>query len=247
MKKQYTTILIIPCFNEALRIPEKDFLDFATRHPDYLLVFVNDGSTDHTASIIQQMQAQAANLDCHTYPTNQGKGEAVRNGVQYALDNYQFTYIGFIDADLSTPLTELYSLQQAIEQDPALKIAMGSRVQMLGKDIKRNLFRHWFSRIIATFICKVLDEPVYDTQCGAKLFTQSAATELFKERFLSKWLFDVELLARYKKKYGAALFKTTIVEIPVSQWQEKDDSKLRYHHVFRILFDLNKINKHYFY
>lgn len=246
MKIQYTTILIIPCFNEALRISVTDFLDFASRHPDYLLVFVNDGSTDNTESIIRKMLSSAVNIDLHTYPTNQGKGEAVRNGVQYVLNNHQFTYIGFIDADLSTPLTEFYSLQQAIDQNPALNIAMGSRVQMLGKTIKRNLFRHWFSRIIATMICKVLNEPVYDTQCGAKLFTRTAATDLFHEKFLSKWLFDVELLARYKKKYGEALFKTTVVEIPVSKWTEKDNSKLRYHHVFRILFDLNKINKHYF-
>jgi glycosyltransferase involved in cell wall biosynthesis len=246
LKKQYTTILIVPCFNEALRISVTDYLDFATRHPDHLLLFVNDGSTDKTEDIIRSMLSQAVNLDVHTYPANQGKGEAVRNGVQYALDTYQFTYIGFVDADLSTPLSEFLSLQNVLEHNPPIKIAMGARVQMLGKNIKRNLFRHWFSRIIATLICKVLDEPVYDTQCGAKLFTQPAAADLFKEKFLSKWLFDVELLARHKRKYGDKQFKTTVVEMPVSNWTEKEDSKLRYHHVFRILFDLFKINKHYF-
>lgn len=246
MNKQYTTILIIPCFNEALRISVTDYLNFATRHPDYLLLFVNDGSTDDTESIIRKMLSEAANIDFHTYLTNQGKGGAVRNGIQYAIDKYQFTYIGFIDADLSTPLTEFLSLQKAIEHNPPVKIAMGARVQMLGKNIKRNLFRHWFSRIIATLICKVLDEPVYDTQCGAKLFSQTIAADLFREKFLSNWLFDVELLARHKKKYGETLFKTTVIEMPVSSWTEKDDSKLRYHHVFRIMFDLYKIHKHYF-
>jgi dolichyl-phosphate beta-glucosyltransferase len=246
LRKQYTTILIVPCFNEASRINISDYLDFAIQHPEYLLLFVNDGSTDKTEEIIKSMLLQSANFDFHTYPTNQGKGEAVRNGVQYALENYQFSYIGFIDADLSTPLNEFLSLQKAIEQNPPIKIAIGARVQMLGKNIKRNLFRHWFSRIIATLICKVLDEPVYDTQCGAKLFTQLAAADLFKEKFLSKWLFDVELLARHKRKYGGQQFKTTVVEMPVSNWTEKEDSKLRYHHVFSILFDLFRINKHYF-
>jgi len=246
LKQQYTTILIIPCFKEALRISSADYLDFARQHPDYLLVFVNDGSTDTTEDLIKKMLPHVFNIDIFTYPTNLGKAEAVRNGMQYALETYAFTYIGFVDADLSAPLTEFLSLQNAIASHPPIKIAMGARVQMLGRNIKRNLLRHWFSRIIATFICKVLDEAVYDTQCGAKLFTQAAATDLFRDRFLSKWLFDVELLARHKKKYGAEQFKTSVVEIPVSSWTEKEDSKLRYHQVFRILFDLYKIKNHYF-
>jgi hypothetical protein len=92
----------------------------------------------------------------------------------------------------------------------------------------------------------VIKEPVYDTQCGAKLFSKQAAEELFQDKFISKWLFDVELLSRYKAKYGSARFRETIVEIPVNRWTEKQDSKLRYHYFFRILYDLMRIRKRYF-
>jgi dolichyl-phosphate beta-glucosyltransferase len=117
---------------------------------------------------------------------------------------------------------------------------------MLGKEIRRNLLRHWISRVIATIICKVLDEPVYDTQCGAKLFSWPVASGLFKERFLSKWLFDVEILARHKKASGETAFRTTVIETPVSRWTEKKESKLRYSHILRILLDLYRINNYYF-
>lgn len=246
MKEPITTVLVIPCFNEELRIIAQDYLDFACSHPDHLLLFVNDGSTDNTEVMLQKIISQATNLKLFSHKQNNGKAEAVRNGIMYAMENYRFRFIGFMDADLSTPLSECLVLEKELEINPHLEIVMGTRVQMLGKIIKRNLVRHWFSRIIATLICKVLNEAVYDTQCGAKLFLRSAAEKLFIEKFLSSWLFDVEILARQKLITGADNFKFSVKEVPVSEWTEKENSKLHYHSVFRILVDLYKIKKHYF-
>ena len=246
MKESITTILVIPCFNEELRINEKAYLDFSQSHPDYLLLFVNDGSTDNTEALLQKLITQRTNVKYFSHIKNNGKAEAVRNGIMYALKEYHFRFVGFIDADLSTPLSECPELEKEFDINPSLEIVMGTRVQMLGKTIKRNLFRHWFGRIIATLICKVLNEAVYDTQCGAKLFTMKAAKELFTEKFISSWLFDVEILARYKNIIGKEKFRLTVREVPVNEWTEKQNSKLQYHMVFRILFDLYKIKKHYF-
>lgn len=246
MKETITTILVIPCFNEELRIVEQDYLDFSYAHPHHLILFVNDGSTDKTKSLIEKLASKASNIQLYSHQKNGGKAAAVRNGVSYALENYVFRYIGFMDADLSTPLSECIVLEDELENNPALEIVMSARVQMLGKTIKRNLFRHWFSRVIATLICKVLDEAVYDTQCGAKLFSKAAAERLFSEKFLSSWLFDVEILARHKNIAGTENFKHTVKEIPVSQWTEKQNSKIHYHSVFKILRDLYKIKKKYF-
>ncbi|MBC7830287.1 MAG: glycosyltransferase [Chitinophagaceae bacterium] len=246
MKEPITTILVIPCFNEELRINEQDYLNFSHSHPDHLLLFINDGSTDNTELLLQKMIGKRMNVKLFSHKKNNGKAEAVRNGIEYALRNFQFRFIGFMDADLSTPLSECLVLEKEFESNPRLEIVMGTRVQMLGKTIKRNLFRHWFSRIIATLICKVLDEAVYDTQCGAKLFSKSAAEQLFNEKFLSSWLFDVEILARHKNIVGKEDFKFTVKEVPVNEWTEKQNSKLRYHSVFKLLLDLYKIKKHYF-
>lgn len=175
-----------------------------------------------------------------------GKGEAVRQGILHSFHQFDFDYIGFADADLSTPLNEFYAFRSKMQEDKNICIVLGSRVQMLGKNIQRNLFRHWFGRIIATGIGKVINEPVYDSQCGAKLFSKEIAKELFEEVFISKWLFDVEILSRYKRKYGSEAFNKNITEIPVSRWTEKQDSKLRYHYFFRMMYDLMRIRNKYF-
>lgn len=246
MKHRVATVLVIPCFNEELRINEQDYLDFAASCPDHLLLFVNDGSTDNTENLVGNIMRQRKNIQLCSHQKNSGKGEAVRSGVLHAFKNFDFDYIGFMDADLSTPLSECLLLQGELEANPTLEIVMGSRVQMLGKSIKRNLFRHWFSRVIATLICKVLDEAVYDTQCGAKFFVKSTAELLFNEKFISSWLFDVEILARHKKNIGVNKFRASVKEVPVSTWTEKENSNLKYHSVLKILGDLYKINKHYF-
>jgi dolichyl-phosphate beta-glucosyltransferase len=246
LNQEYSTILVIPCYNEELRINEGAYLEFLTAHKDYLLIFVDDGSTDNTRKIIERVISKTDNLVVVACGRNTGKGAAVRVGILHALNTHLSPYIGFADADLSTPLVEFGAFQEEMERNERIAIVLGSRVQMLGKNIRRNLIRHWIGRVIATIICKVLDEPVYDTQCGAKLFSRKAASELFREPFLSKWLFDVEVLARHKNMQGKELFRGTVIEVPLDNWTEKENSKLRYGHIFRILMDLRKIKKHYF-
>lgn len=246
MLTRFSTILVIPCYNEEKRLDLNFYQEFLSANPDIFLLFVDDGSQDNTASVLQLVRSASDNFDVLKFPKNSGKGEAVRQGILHSLARFDFDYIGFADADLSTPLTEFLIFRSKMKDHKDIRIVLGSRVQMLGKNIERNLFRHWFGRIIATGIGNVINEPVYDTQCGAKLFSRESALELFQEAFISKWLFDVELLSRYKVTHGSEEFKRTIVELPVNQWTEKQDSKLRYHYFFRLLYDLLKIHKKYF-
>lgn len=246
MKPSHSTILIVPCYNEEKRLDIDAYRQFLTQNTGFFLVFVNDGSADNTEKILTNFGQQSDRVTFISLSKNSGKAEAVRKGVLHSLAAYTFDQIGFIDADLSTPLEEFISFKEKLETTPGINIVLGSRIQMLGKEIKRNLFRHWFSRVIATAIDKVLYEPVYDTQCGAKLFSRHTADELFKDEFLTRWLFDVELLARYKYKHGSAEFKKTILEVAVNNWTEKPNSKLRYSYILRILYDLLKIRNRYF-
>src|SRR5215211_2353208 len=102
--------IIIPCYNEQKRLRKSTFIEFANSNPSIHLIFVNDGSTDNTLQVIKEMVSFAKNIALVNLIKNCGKGEAVRQGILYALKNANLSYIGFLDADLSTSLGEYFEL-----------------------------------------------------------------------------------------------------------------------------------------
>jgi glycosyltransferase involved in cell wall biosynthesis len=223
--------LVVPCYDEARRLDVKAFRDFAASRPWLRFVFVDDGSRDATrellASLCREPHGRCALV---ALDRNRGKAEAVRAGMLSALAG-PATLVGFWDADLATPLVELERLRACFAADPDLEIALGSRVRLLGHRIERSELRHWFGRIAATCVSQILRLPVYDTQCGAKLFRASPALrEVFAEPFLTRWEFDVEILARWlelRRRDGAADPAARIRELPLLEWRNVADSRLR--------------------
>ena len=129
-------------------------------------------------------------------PQNQGKAEAVRLGFRAAFEKSPW-YLGYWDADLSTPLEALSSFETVFEELPAVEMVFGSRVMLLGRDVVRERYRHYFGRAFASLASAILRLPIYDTQCGAKLFRNTETLgEIFSSPFESKWVFDIEILAR---------------------------------------------------
>ena len=123
---------------------------------------------------------------------------------------------------------------------------MGSRVKRLGANIKRFKWRHFSGRFIATIISEfILNLPVYDTQCGAKIIDSSVAKIIFEKEFLSKWLFDVELFFRIIKFYGRTEANVKMKEFALNEWVDKGDSKVKLSYFFVLWFDLLKIKKTY--
>ena len=121
---------------------------------------------------------------------------------------------------------------------------MGSRIKLIGNKVNRSLKRHYFGRIFATIISQfILKVPIYDTQCGAKIFNSKVIDVLFDKPFQSKWLFDVELLLRLKNNnYN---LQNTVVEIPLNEWTEMGNSKIKFTEVLSFPFQLIKIYFHY--
>jgi dolichyl-phosphate beta-glucosyltransferase len=238
--------LVIPCFNEQNRLPQRQILESVQRRAGLSICFVDDGSTDGTASVLSALKAKApSHIELITLGRNCGKAEAVRQGMLHVARSNRFAFVGYWDADLSTPLDDLDGLLSALAGNPSCVLAMGSRVKRLGSSIDRHLWRHITGRIFATFASVISRLPVYDSQCGAKLFRRNAVAIVFQEPFATQWLFDVEILVRLRNRLGMRAVLEIVAEVPLKTWVDVSGSKLRVKHLLGVPFDLLKIHVRY--
>ena len=236
--------LVIPCYNEAPRLKGEALLAFLEQRPDFTLLLVDDGSQDATWARIEELTKKHSRLKGLRLSHNQGKAEAVRQGTLQALQSPDLKFVGYFDADLATPLAEADRMLRYFHDHPAYQIILGSRLKKLGNKIQRLASRHVLGRIFATVVSSMLRLPVYDTQCGAKLFRAPKARELFAKPFVSPWFFDVELLARHQLGNGRA---DEVFEMPLKEWTHVPGSKLRAKDYLSVPFELFKIWRTYFF
>ena len=220
-------VLVVPVYNEADRLDAVPWLEFLAANKSSALYFVDDGSTDRTADMIERIRRGAPDqVLTLRLAENRGKAEAVRTGMVQALATTA-TFAGFIDADLAAPLSEVTLLTTDLEAHLEVWAAFGSRVKLLGREIDRSERRHYLGRVFATLASFAVSLPVYDTQCGLKLFRRvPEVAEAFATPFRSKWIFDVELLARLSRAAGADVL-ARIREVPLEHWHERGTSRLR--------------------
>lgn len=222
------TAIVVPCYNEELRLQQDHFVNFVALHHDIDFWFINDGSTDDTLGIIMQMSNKSPDrIFVHSLSANSGKAEAVRQGICLLSNTEKYNYIGFIDADLSAPLTEIVKLLHVLNNESTLFAVVGARVKMLGRRIQRNNLRYYVSRVFTTYYNSILKLPNYDTQCGLKLFVQKVAETIFLEPFFSKWLFDIEIFLRIRNLVGRDNYSKHILEVPLDEWREINGSKVK--------------------
>ena len=164
------TIIIIPCYNESERLDKNVFKTFMLENPSVFLFFVDDGSSDNTFEIISDFADKYKNAYSFQLAENSGKAEVIRQSALSIFQNYSFEYIGYFDADLSTSLNYISQFQEILDNSNKYQAVIGSRIKRLGSVISRSPLRHFFGRIVATIASNILSLPVYDTQCGAKIF-----------------------------------------------------------------------------
>ena len=239
-------MIVVPCYNEAARLDVSRFAEYAAGAEGVELLFVDDGSTDATADLLAGLVLRMpGRIRALRLAANQGKSGAVRAGVLEALAG-NAVFVGFWDADLATPLSAVGRFVSALEARPTLLGAIGARVKLMGTMIERSAARHYLGRLFATAASLVLGLAVYDTQCGAKLFrVNDTIREIFGRPFLSRWIFDVEIIARFVQLRGRAAATGAIYELPLRVWHDVQGSKLRSTDFLRALRDLWKIRRAY--
>jgi len=241
-------LVIVPCYNEGNRLPKDQYLEFTDRESDYRFLFVDDGSKDNTYGMLDSMRREQPNkFEILRLDRNSGKAEAVRQGFLFGMES-QANFIAYWDADLATPLDVLPSFLELFEERPTLEIVIGSRIKLLGHDIRRHETRHYLGRIFATAASIVLNLGVYDTQCGAKMFRMTDTVRaIFQEPFHSRWIFDVELIARFLKlmRSSGQSVESSIYELPLPAWYDVAGSKLNPFDFFKAFSELIQIYNTY--
>ena len=184
--------VVIPCYNEAKRLNIEMYNSFIKENDNFTFCFVNDGSQDDTLEIIKRLHG--SNIErvlIENLNFNQGKSEAVRAGLMKLADVDHLEYIGYMDADLATPLYELQNIRVLLIEKKK-QVVFGSRIIHLGAKVKRKFLRFVLGRVFATIVSRwILQLPIYDTQCGFKFFSKSSLLPIIREPFKSKWFFDI--------------------------------------------------------
>jgi glycosyltransferase involved in cell wall biosynthesis len=237
------TNIVIPCYNEAARLPTAEFSSYLESHADVGFVLVDDGSEDATYDVLTSLAAaHPSAVHVLKLERNSGKAEAVRRGMLMACD-LGADFVGYWDADLATPLRFIDVFAKHLSETDAV-IVLGSRVRLLGRDVERSTVRHYIGRCFATIASLALKMPVYDTQCGAKLLRASPGVrQLFEQPFELGWTFDVELFARLLRLAQREAIDPgrQFVEWPLDEWHDAPGSKLRPAHFARIAWELTRL------
>ena len=263
------------------RLDETAFVSWLSHDPaarEMQLLFVDDGSRDGTVARLQSIVSAAPSGRARLLQlgVNCGKAEAVRRGMVEAMGGGTAfaaipEIVGFWDCDLATPLSAAPQLAEVLAKRPQTQMVFGARVALLGRRIQRSTVRHYLGRVFATLASLSLDLPIYDTQCGAKLFRVTPLLRsVISTPFLTRWVFDCEMIARYAALLpsatatdyeqgggglsrssalaagGAPTLAETIFEFPLEAWVDVAGSKVRPTDILKMAYGLLRIRLVYF-
>lgn len=232
--------IIIPCYNEEKRLNKQKILELS-REQDVTVFLANDGSTDSTLRILEAIALEnPKKISVLHFEKNSGKAGVIFKAVNQVLTQEKYDYIGYFDADFSTPLKELIRMISELKNSN-FEFIFGSRVKLLNSKINRKISRHYIGRIIITLINIKFKLAIYDTQCGAKIFSKKMIKSAFNTPFYTSWLFDVEVFIRLREKKLLINGK----EFPLQEWIDVEGSKLSWKHGIKIFREIFKLYKNY--
>ncbi len=221
--------IVVPCFNESERFSPEKFSAYLEGRADRFFVFVNDGSRDRTAEILETLEkSYPENIRVLSFSQNRGKAEAVRAGVRMADQWRKFECIGYLDADLSVPLREVDRFVDVLGSNTNVVFILGSRSCPGTGLIKRNWLLKVAGNTFALISSLLLGIRIHDTQCGFKILRTEMIDHVFGEPFISRWIFDVEILRRVLERYGRSAGRQKIREYPLEEWLQRGESKISF-------------------
>jgi len=203
--------VIIPLFNEEESLPELSewIVRVATNNQyTYEVIMIDDGSTDNSWQVIEQIIAENANFKAIKFQRNYGKSAALNEGFKAALGEVVIT----MDADMQDSPDEIPELRRMILED-GFDIVSGwkqKRYDPITKTIPTKLFNaatRWSSGI----------KNLHDFNCGLKAYKLKVvkSIEVYGEMHryipvIAKWAgfrkIGEKTVEHRSRKYGVTKF-----------------------------------------
>jgi len=209
--------IVIPAYNEAQRLPNclSQLISYCQNSSrQYEIIVVDEGSNDNTSEVANQSVSKCNFLKIFRLEENLGKGNAVKYGLLKARGKIAL----FMDADASTPASEIERNLHYF--DEGYDIVVGSRV-LKDKDshLKMRWHRKLMGKIFNFCVRSLLAIKIRDTQCGFKMMKKETIEPIFSKMKIEGYGFDLELL------FLAKQLGFNIKEAPIS-WHHVDGSKV---------------------
>ena len=225
--------VIIPAYNEEARIKntlEKIHSYLKNQDYTYEIIIVNDGSTDNTWALVNEIAQKIKEVRILKNEKNRGKGFTIKKGFL----NAKGKYLLFTDADLSTPIEEVEKLISWLKK--GYDIAIGSRALKESHiQIHQPWYRELAGRIFNLFVQAMAVPGIKDTQCGFKCFSRKTAIEICERQKIERFSFDVEML------YIGRRLGYKIKEVPIC-WFNNPHTKVNFlKDGYRMCLDLIRI------
>ena len=171
MKDRPIIVIVVPFYNEEKVIADV-YQDIVTHHPDKHILFINDGSKDKTADVLNK---KGANIITHKL--NCGQGAALQTGFDAALKFFNADVVVSIDSDGQHDVKIIDQLIQPILEQKA-EVVLGSRFLNSGSTKSMPVSRKltlklavWFTKIMSRI-------KVTDTHNGLRAFSRSALAKI---------------------------------------------------------------------
>lgn len=225
--------VVIPAYNEGERIERtiKSIDEYLSRQNyEYEILVVSDGSNDNTVDLVYGLESSVRGLRLIDNKENHGKGYVVKQGMLEAKGELRL----FTDADNSTSIDHLDQFIPQVSGD--YSIIIGS-IGVAGHKVASGSEPAWrriLGKLGNLFIQIMAVPGIYDTQRGFKLFTADAANKIFPQLTITRWGFDIEVLALARK------FKYKIKELPVD-WKNDPNSKVGLKAYIQVLLETVRV------
>ncbi|MFR9520958.1 MAG: glycosyltransferase family 2 protein [Rikenellaceae bacterium] len=216
--EKYGVLIVVPTYNNETTIAQviSDIKEYSSN-----ILVVNDGSTDSTATIIEQ-----AGVESISYSHNRGKGYAIRRSFRYAVER-GYDYVLTIDSDGQHYTSDIPSFVNQISED-AETLIIGARNLVADNMPSKNTFANRFSNF---WYYVETGYKLDDTQSGFRLYPMR---KIGGRRFLSnRYEFEVEVIVR------AAWSGVKVKNIPIKVYYPPQEERVSH---FRPLKDFTRIS-----